>query len=145
MLSRMARGETLIAGAAGLSLPRAKKSRNRSRHLRLLEWRPAMAHAGFEIFAKACLGRSGTGGLHAEDVDHLATRCAGFLPHSVVARHPGSVTFTQFEVAVLSPFSARTAKERVEPGLSPVALNVVSRLVVPPTRVSLMPSRENTE
>lgn len=79
ILSAMARGESLIKGAADLAVPRRKGGGASSRYLRLLQWRLVMAYAGFEIFAKACLGKSGSGGLHPEDIDHLAT-CSGFTP-----------------------------------------------------------------
>ena len=67
-----------------------------------------------------------------------------FHPQRAGADRPayaGNVTVTQFEVAVFVPSSARTAKECVEPGLRPVILSVVNRLVVPPARVSRIPSR----
>jgi hypothetical protein len=78
----MARGEALIAGAAGLAVPRPKNSMKNTRYLRLLQWRMVMAYGGFEIFAKACLGRSDTGGLHPEDIDHI-TACCGYEPPAI--------------------------------------------------------------
>lgn len=75
----MARGEALIKGAAGLSVPR-NRSAKRARYLRLLQWRMVMAYAGFEIFSKACLGKREKGGLHPEDIDHLASFCRQAVP-----------------------------------------------------------------
>lgn len=79
ILSAMARGEALIKGAAGLSVPR-NRSAKRARYLRLLQWRMVMAYAGFEVFSKACLGKKEKGGLHPEDIDHLASFCRQAVP-----------------------------------------------------------------
>ena len=80
ILSAMARGEALIKGAAGLSVPRRRGGGKSSRYLRLLQWRMVMAYAGFEIFSKACLGKKEKGGLHPEGIDHLASFCQQAMP-----------------------------------------------------------------
>ncbi len=79
ILSAMSRGEALIKGAAGLSVPRSRSTK-RARYLRLLQWRMVMAYAGFEIFSKACLGKKEKVGLHPEDIDHLASFCRQAVP-----------------------------------------------------------------
>lgn len=71
-LSAMSRGEALIKGAAGLAIPRRSRAAQKSRYVRLIQWRLVMAYAGFEIFAKACLGTLTKRGLEKTDIDRLA-------------------------------------------------------------------------
>ena len=73
LLSAMARGDALIKGAAGLAVPRRKGSAKSARYHRLLQWRLVMGYAGFEIFAKACVGRSDRAGLKPDEVSKLLT------------------------------------------------------------------------
>ncbi len=75
LLSAMARGDALIKGAAGLAVPRRKGGAKSARYHRLLQWRLVMGYAGFEIFAKACLGKPDKGGLTPEEVEHVAKPC----------------------------------------------------------------------
>jgi len=75
LLSAMARGDALIKGAARLAVPRRKGSAKNARYHRLLQWRLVMGYAGFEIFAKACLGKSEKGGLEQEDFERLVAAC----------------------------------------------------------------------
>lgn len=75
LLSAMARGDALIKGAAGLAVPRRKGGTRSARYQRLLQWRLVMGYAGFEIFAKACLGKPDKGGLTPEDVEHVVRPC----------------------------------------------------------------------
>lgn len=75
LLSAMARGDALIKGAAGLAVPRRKGSAKNARYHRLLQWRLVMGYAGFEIYAKACLGKSGNRGLEQEDFERLVASC----------------------------------------------------------------------
>jgi hypothetical protein len=88
LLSAMARGDALIKGAAGLSLPRRKGKTSNTRHLRLLQWRLAMGYAGFEIFAKACIGRSDRAGLKPNEVttllSHLSLRSKPHISPPVI-------------------------------------------------------------
>lgn len=72
-LSAMSRGEALIKGAAGLAIPRRSRAAQKSRYVRLIQWRLVMAYAGFEIFAKACLGDPKKDGIHKHDIDRLAS------------------------------------------------------------------------
>jgi len=72
-LSAMSRGEALIKGAAGLAIPRRSHVAQKSRYVRLIQWRLVMAYAGFEIFAKACLGDPKKDGIHKQDIDRLAS------------------------------------------------------------------------
>ena len=81
VLSAMARGEALVKGAATLSVPRRGSSGNSTRYLRLIQWRMVMAYAGFEVLAKACLGKKEQKGLDPEDIDHLASFCLRAPPN----------------------------------------------------------------
>jgi hypothetical protein len=76
LLSAMARGDALIKGAAGLAVPRRKGGAKSARYHRLLQWRLVMGYAGFEIFAKACLGKPEKGGLGIEDFERLVASCS---------------------------------------------------------------------
>jgi hypothetical protein len=73
ILSAMSRGEALIKGAAGLSIPRRSRTAKSSRYVRLVQWRLVMAYAGFEIFAKACLGKGEKDGIHKPDIDQITS------------------------------------------------------------------------
>ncbi len=77
----MARGEALVKGAATLSVPRRGSSGKSTRYLRLIQWRMVMAYAGFEVLAKACLGKKEQKGLDPEDIDHLASFCLRAPPN----------------------------------------------------------------
>lgn len=74
LLSAMARGDALIKGAATLRVPRGRGSYQNSKYYRLLQWRLVMGYAGFEIFAKACIGRVDRSGLKHEEVTILLNR-----------------------------------------------------------------------
>jgi len=89
LLSAMARGDALIKGAASLSVPRRKGSPKNARYHRLLQWRLVMGYAGFEIFAKACVGRSDRGGLKPDEV---ATLLSGLVLPKELHLTPPTVT-----------------------------------------------------
>lgn len=76
-LSAMSRGEALIKGAASLTIPCRSSAARNSRYVRLIQWRLVMAYAGFEIFAKACLGDPKKDGIHKHDIDRLASGIHG--------------------------------------------------------------------
>lgn len=71
-LSAMSRGEALIKGASSMTIPRRSRAARNSRYVRLIQWRLVMVYAGFEIFAKACLGDPKEDGIHKHDIDHPA-------------------------------------------------------------------------
>jgi len=81
VLSAMARGEALVKGAATLTVPQRGSSGKSTRYLRLIQWRMVMAYAGFEVLAKACLGKREQKGLDPEDINHLASFCLRASPN----------------------------------------------------------------